>query len=187
MTVDWKDADDPARLRAIVASELNAKQRDRYRAVLLAGAGDGGDGAELTRQQIAATLGRARQFVDQWVGRYRRGGLDALRPRKQRGAAPKLTAAQQEELRAMLEAGPAPGEGLAAYNGPLLRERIAQRFGTPYSLPGVYHLLHRLGYNDLMPRTTHPGSDAAAQDAFKKTSCPPGSTPPAPPTPGGAC
>jgi transposase len=186
MTVDWKDAG-PARLRAFVGSEPNAKQRDRYRAVLLAGAGHGGDGSELTREQIAMALGRARQFVDQWVGRYRRGGLDALRPRKQRGAAPELTAARREEPCAMPEAGPAPDGGLAAYNGPVLRERIHARFGTLYSLPGVYHLPHRLGHNDLMPRTTHPVTDPAAQEAFKKTSCPPGWTPSAPPTPAGAC
>jgi transposase len=193
MTLDWKHPEDPARLRELVASESNAKQRDRYRAVLLAGAGrgggggQGGDRVELTREQIAATVGRARQFVDQWVGRYRRSGLDALRPRKQRGAAPKLTAEQQRELRAMLEAGPAPDEGLAAYNGPVLRERIRERFGTLYSLPGVYHLLHRLGYNDLMPRTTHPDTDPARQDAFKKRSCPSGSTPPAPRTRASGC
>ena len=32
-------------------------------------------------------------------------------------------------------------------------------------------LLHRLGYNDLMPRTTHPDTDPAERAAFKK-SCP---------------
>ena len=62
-------------------------------------------------------------------------------------------------------------EGLAAYNGPILRERIEQRFGKVYSLAGVYKLLHRLGYNDLMPRPRHPDTDPAALGAFKKTSC----------------
>ena len=50
-----------------------------------------------------------------------------------------------------------PKKGLAAYNGPILREKIQQRFGKLYSLAGVYALLHRLGYNDLMPRTTPSG------------------------------
>ena len=39
------------------------------------------------------------------------------------------------------------------------------------SLSGTYALLHRLGYNDLMPRTTHPDTDPAERAAFKK-SCP---------------
>jgi len=171
MRVDWKDPADAARLARLVAGEADAKQRDRYRVVLLAGQGLG-DQAELAREQIAAGVGRSRQFVDEWVGRYRRGGLDLLRPRRQPGATPKLDEAEREQLRAMLDAGPPEAEGLAAYNGPILRERIRERFGKLYSLPGLYALLHRLGYNDLMPRTTHPGTDPAAQDEFKKRRCP---------------
>jgi hypothetical protein len=71
----------------------------------------------------------------------------------------------------MLDAGPTPEEGLAAYNGPIIRQKIQERFDTLMSLSGVYALLHRLNYNDLMPRTTHPDTDPAELEAFKK-SCP---------------
>jgi transposase len=171
MKVEWKGPSDAATLAGLVAGEPNAKQRDRYRVVLLAGAGLGEE-AELDRERIAAVAGRSRQFVDEWVGRYRRGGIEALRPRKQPGAKPKLSADERAQLEAMLDAGPPPEEGLAAYNGPILRERIHERFGKLYSLPGLYALLHRLGYNDLMPRPRHPGTDPAALEAFKKKSCP---------------
>src|SRR3954469_9810616 len=125
--VDWKDAADERRLVGLVAAAGNAKPRGRYRVVLIAGAGLG-DRAELGREEIAATVGRSRQFVDQWVGRYRRGGIGALVPRRQPGAARRLDREQEAQLRAMLEAGPPPEEGIAAYNGPILRERIGQRF-----------------------------------------------------------
>jgi putative transposase len=125
----------------------------------------------LEREQIAKTVGRSRQFVDEWVGRYRKGGIDALVPKAQPGATRRLTGEQEAQLCAMLEAGPSPEEGIAAYNGPILREKIEQRFGKVYSLNGVYKLLHRLGYNDLMPRPRHPDTDPAALEAFKKTSC----------------
>ncbi|HZZ43983.1 MAG TPA: winged helix-turn-helix domain-containing protein [Tepidisphaeraceae bacterium] len=184
MKVDWKDAGDAVRLRSLVAGETNAKQRDRYRVVLIAGEGLVGQ-AQVDRETIAATVGRSRQFVDEWVGRYRRGGLDALRPKRQPGAAPKLTAGQLQELCAMIEAGPGPEEGIAAYNGPILRQRIQERFGVGYSLPGLYALLHRLDYNDLMPRPHHPDTDPAALEAFKKRTCPSGSPRSAPPTPTG--
>ena len=46
--------DELARLRECVRAEVNAKQRDRYRAVLLAV--EGLEGRELFREQIAATL-----------------------------------------------------------------------------------------------------------------------------------
>jgi len=171
MKVDWKEAADADRLRVLIAAEANAKQRDRFRVVLLAGAGLG-EQKECGREQIAAVVGRARQFVDQWVGRYRKEGLAGLYARKQPGAEAKLTPEQQQQLVGWLEAGPAPEEKLAAYNGPILREKIQEHFGKVYSLNGVYALLHRLGYNDLMPRTTHPDTDPARLESFKKKSSP---------------
>lgn len=171
MNVHWKDPSDPRRLRELIAGESKAKQRDRYRVVLIAGDGLG-ERRELEREQIAQVVGRSRQFVDTWVGRYRRGGVESLRPKRQPGAAPKLTLQQQQELCAMLDAGPALEEGLAAYNGPILREKIHEQFGKLYSLPGLYKLLHRLGYNDLMPRPRHPDTDPASLEEFKKKNCP---------------
>jgi transposase len=169
--VEWKGAGDETRLIGLVAGTSNAKQRDRYRVVLIAGRGLG-ERRELEREQIAQAVGRSRQFVDQWVGRYRRGGIEALVPRRQPGAKRRLAPEQEAELCAMLGAGPAPDEQIAAYNGPILRERIEQRFDVVYSLDGVYKLLHRLGYNDLMPRPRHPDTDPAAIEHFKKKSCP---------------
>jgi transposase len=179
MRVDWKGPDDAGRLRGLVAAATGAKQRDRYRVVLIAGEGLG-DQVELERERIALATGRSRQFVDQWVGRYRAGGIDALVPKRQPGAARRLSGPQEAQLCAMLDAGPPPDEGIAAYNGPILRERIEERFGKVYSLAGVYKLLHRLGYNDLMPRPRHPDTDPAVLAAFKKRDCPTawlGSTP----------
>lgn len=83
-----------------------------------------------------------------------------------------MASAQQQELIAWLERGPTPEAQLAAYNGPILREKIQEHFGKLYSLPGVYALLHRLGYNDLMPRTTHPETDPEVLEAFKKKRSP---------------
>jgi len=170
LEVVWKDASDAATLIQLIATTVNAKQRDRYRVVLLAGQGLG-DKSELEREEIAAVVDRSRAFVDLWIKRYRGGGINDLIPRKQKGATPKLNAEQIAELKKMLDDGPAPEEGLAAYNGPILREKIHERFKQLYSLPGLYALLHRLEYNDLMPRTTHPDTDPAVQEDFKKTSC----------------
>src|SRR4051794_25087098 len=107
MIVQWKDRQDTAKLRELARVEANAKQRDRFRVVLLAGGGEPSEGEQnqqkMTREQIAARVGRSRQFVDEWVGRYRSGGIEALWPHKQPGAAPKLTDEEQDQLCAMLE------------------------------------------------------------------------------------
>lgn len=171
MKVTWKDPADASRLHALVQQTANAKQRDRYRVVLIAGEGIG-QRSELGREQIAQVVGRSRQFVDEWVGRYRKGGIENLLPVRQPGRPAWLNKQEQEQLRAMLDAGPSPEEGIAAFNGPILVQKIQERFGKLYTLDGVYKLLHRLRYNDLMPRTTHPDTDPAALEAFKKQNCP---------------
>src|SRR5579862_9643633 len=119
--------DDLARLRECVRAEPNAKQRDRYRAALLAV--EGHDGRELFREQIAATLGRSRQFVDEWVGRYRVGGIEQLRARKQPGRTPHLTAEQEAQLAQTLDAGPDPQSGRSAFVGRDVQAIIANVFG----------------------------------------------------------
>jgi transposase len=186
MNVQWKDPGDRQRLSDLIHQTHDAKQRDRYRVVLIAGAGLGQQ-SELHRQDIAVAVGRSRQFVDQWVSRYRSGGVEALIPRRQPGAPPKLSVEQQLQLCAMLDAGPSPEEGLAAYNGPMIRAKIQERFEKRYTLDGVYKLLHRLGYNDLMPRTTHPDTDPAELEAFKKKNCPSAWLSSRHPTPTSAC
>ena len=167
MKVQWRDVQDAERLKELVARQSNAKQRDRYRAVLIAGQGLG-DKAELAREEIAAAIGRSRQFVDSWVGRYRRGGIDALVARRQKGNKPALNEDQQKQLCELLDRGPTPDEALAAYNGPIIRRKIEELFGKTLALGSVYRILHRLGYNDLMPRTTHPDTSPEAMEDFKK-------------------
>ncbi len=168
MTVDLHDAEDIERLRQQVRDERKALQRDRYRVVLLAAEGrmDAGDGVggEMTREQIAAAVGRSRQFVDEWVGRYRRGGVEHLRARKQPGNRPSLTPEQQSAFKARLLAGPtADADGGVC----TLRGRDAQRildaeFGVPLKLSAVYEWMHRIGLSCLKPRPRHRKNDPAA-------------------------
>lgn len=170
MTIVWKESSDPQRLKERIANTNHAKQRDRYRVVLLAGEGSDPH-RELTREQIAAIVGRSRQFVDQWVGRYRKRGLAGLIPFRPKGRPTKLRLTEQQELCRMLDNGPSAEEGIAAYNGPILREKIEKHFNKIYTLDAVYKLLHRLGYNDLMPRPHHPDTDPEVLERFKKKSC----------------
>lgn len=163
MTVVLHQADDVARLRELARDQGKALQRDRYRAVLLAAEKPAADGVEMTREQIAAALGRSRQFVDEWVGRYRRGGIDNLCARKQPGNKPSLTKAQQEAFKARLLAGPTDADGGVC----TLRGRDAQRvleveFGVPLKLSAVYEWMHRVGLSCLKPRPRHRKNDPAA-------------------------
>jgi transposase len=161
------DQSDIEQLRRLVREEANARQRDRYRVVLLAA--EGMDGKELKRERIAAIVGRSRQFVDEWVNRYRHGGVESLRAKKQPGRSPRLTADEKQQLKATLDTGPQKGvDQRSVFFGQDIRQLIERKFNKTYSLSGVYKLLNNLGYSWLCPRPRHPRGDPAAQEAFKK-------------------
>lgn len=166
MTVVLHHDDDPSRLRQLVRDEPKALQRDRYRVVLLAAQKDR-DGVEMTREQIAAAVGRSRQFVDEWVRRYRCGGIDSLKARKQPGNRPALTPQQQEAFKARLLAGPSDADGGVC----TLRGKDAQRvleveFGVPLKLSAVYEWMHRVGLSCLKPRPRHRKNDPQAMKVW---------------------
>ena len=145
----------------LVADEKNAGQRDRYRCVLLAM-------DDLEGDEIAECVGRSPRFVDEWVGRYRSGGIVALVPRKQPGRKPKLTAKQEKKLKARLDAGPREEDGVCTLRGKDICRIIEEEFGVVHTLGGIYDVLKRLGYSSLMPRPRHRKNDPAAMEAFEK-------------------
>lgn len=93
---------------------------------------------------------------------YNEEGLEALRDAPRPGQPRKLTPAQEAELTAWLERGPDAESGVCALRGPEIRRYLESSFGVKYSVPGVYCLLHRLGYSALRPRPLHRKSDPAA-------------------------
>jgi transposase len=163
MTVILHHAEDRQRLEQLVKSEKNAKQRDRYRAVLLAVEGREGD-------DVASRIGRSPRFVDEWAARYRRGGIDALQAKKYPGRRPKLTPQQEEQLKARLDAGPRPSDGVCTLRGKDICRIIEKEFGVVHTLGGIYDVLRRIGYSSLVPRPRHRKNDPEAMEKFEEDS-----------------
>jgi transposase len=168
MTITLHAVADRQRLEELARRESNARQRDRYRAVLLAC-----DELELEGDEIAEMLGRSPRFVDEWVGRYRRGGIANLSPRKQPGRKPKLTPEQERVLKARLDAGPRDSdEGVCTLRGKDVVRIIEEEFGVTHTLGGIYDVLRRLGYSSLVPRPRHRKNDPAALERFEADDAP---------------
>jgi transposase len=165
MTVTPHTAEDRPLLHERMTREPNAKQRDRYRAVLLAMDGLEGD-------EIASRLARSPRFVDEWAGRYRKGGVDALVPKRQPGRPPKLTADQEAALRARLDAGPRDADGVCTLRGRDVCRIIEEEFGVVHTLGGIYDVLRRLGYSSLVPRPRHRKNDPQAVQRFVEHDAP---------------
>lgn len=161
MTVTVHETSEVPKLRELIRTESNAKQRDRWRAVLLAVEGEGGE--ELQGDQIASRLGRSPRFVDQWLSRYRKGGLQALYPKKAKGRPKKLPTEAEAAFKARLLGGPTQADGgVCTLRGSQAMQILKQEFGVEMKLSGVYALMHRLNLSCLKPRPRHRKNDPAA-------------------------
>lgn len=120
--------------------------------------------------------------VRNWVARYNAGGPGALADRPRAGRPGPLAPDQEARLAQRLRAGPTEADGVCALRGADVRRILEAEFGVARSLPAVYELLHRLGFEPLRPRPRHPRAGPEAQADFKKV-CPRGSPPSPPPGP----
>jgi transposase len=161
MRVTVHDASEGLKLRELIRTESNAKQRDRFRSVLLAIEGE--SGVELEGDQIALRLGRSPRFVDQWLARYRQGGLAALYPKKAKGRPKKLPAEAEPAFKSRLLGGPTPADGgVCTLRGAEAMRILKGEFGVEMKLSGVYALMHRLNLSCLRPRPRHRKNDPQA-------------------------
>ncbi len=165
MLIRERTAGDLDRLRSLARKERDAEQKDRWLAALHAASG-------VETLAIARMLARSRAFVQRWAYTYRDGGVEALRDKPRGGSRPKIAHEHHARLRARLEAGPRPGDGVCALRGRDVQRIVREEFETDVSLSSVYRTLHALGYSSLVPRPRHEKRDPAAQEKFKSESAP---------------
>ena len=153
-----------AELRAVAARCDDAGQTRRLLAIAMIL-----DGA--SRLDAARQAGMDRQTLRDWVHRYNAAGIRGLVSRKAPGASPKLTPAQMAELRALVIAGPdRKVHKVIRWRCVDLRAEVARRFSVTVPERTIGKWLRKLKLTQLQPRPHHPKKDAAAQEAFKKTS-----------------
>jgi transposase len=100
--------DEVQSLEQVLRTTADAKLRHRAQIVLMAHRGR-------RHPEIAADTGTTQRSVQRWLNAYLDGGLERLRPRKAKGAAPKLTEDLAPTLRQWVIDGPA-GQGLDRAN-----------------------------------------------------------------------
>jgi len=155
MDVTPHDLGDLVELRRRIRTESNAKQRDRYRAVLMALEGE-------TTTCIMDKLDRSKNFVQRWVYIYRDHGLERVRPIPQPGQPPRLGRDQHDAFRRRIDSAD------RILRGRDVVEILANEFGVVCSLSTAYDLLHRVGYEPLKPRPANPKKDPDAEKAWKQ-------------------
>jgi len=169
MHVEMRDSVEDLQRRC--RCEPKARVAERIRMVV-------GAMQQRTAREIAYWLGVSDRRVQAWVHRYNEQGVEGLRDREGRGPKPMLSPAQETQLKARLDAGPLPSDGVCSLRGEDVRRILQKEFGVVRKLGAVYKLLHALGYSSLAPRPQHRDADPIAQAAFKKSSQ--GNWPPSP-------
>ncbi len=123
------------------------------------------------RSEAAAQSGMDRQTLRDWVHRYNAFGIDGLKSRRSPGPPTLLSEAQRAELKALVIAGPDPANNrVVRWRCLDLREEVARRFSVEVHESTLGKWLRQPGLTRLQPRPFNPKKDAAAQEAFKKTS-----------------
>jgi transposase len=153
-----------AELRRLAGKTHDAKQARRLLAV--AAVYDGNSRAEAGR-----IGGMDRQTLRDWVHRFNAKGPEGLLNAKPSGRPPTLSAEQKQELKEIVEVGPDPAkDAVVRWRCVDLRRVINERFGADLDEVSIGRILKELGFAHVSARPQHPAQDAAALEAFKKTS-----------------
>lgn len=113
---------------------------------------------------LAAEADVTRGSVNRWLQRYEADGTDGLVTSVSPGPDRKLTAEQQSELVALIEAGSQEaGYTSGVWTGPMIADLIDERFGVRYHNHHVPRLLHDLGFSVQRPPKRLAKADIEAQ------------------------
>lgn len=122
---------------------------------------------------LSDKLDVTRGSINRWLQWFNAAGTDGLRPRPQPGGMPRMTVNQDDELAALIDAGPqAAGFSTGMWTGPMIGELIRRRFGLSYHNHHIPRLLHRLGFSVQRPRKRLARADREKQAIWLKQKFP---------------
>jgi len=103
-------------------------------------------------RRAAQIVGVGRRTLQDWISRYRRGGLEALVKGPYPGRKPKLTQAQFAELDRIIEQGPeSAGLDTGVWTAPLAADLVKKLFGVRYHPDHMRRILRRLQFTVQLP------------------------------------
>lgn len=127
--------------------------------------------ADGKRRAEAAAIGLMdRQTLRDWVVRFNAKGAEGLIDKTSPGRPPKLTPAQKQELRQVVEDGPEKHVShLVRWRRADLAALAKARFAVDCHETTIGRMLRELGFSHISARPRHPEKDEQAAEDFKKT------------------
>jgi len=145
------------RLEQAFRAATDRKLRDRLQIVLMAHRGR-------RPAAIAADLGVSTRTVPRWLNAYLERGLDALTPRRAKGAQPKIPDQLADTVRRWVLGGPAAcGLDRANWTYAELADHLFKTHGIQVSRSAMLRFCHKLGVRAYRPGYRYLRADQAKQ------------------------
>jgi transposase len=121
----------------------------------------------MAEREAARIVGVGRRTLQEWIFKYRHGGVTALYRRPRPGRSPKLTAPQFEELAQIIGQGPeSVGLDTGVWTAPLIAVIVKKRFGVTYHPDHIRRILKRLGFSVQLPTRVLSRADPDEQSRW---------------------
>jgi len=121
----------------------------------------------------ANIVGVGRRTVQDWIHRYRQGGIAALAKGPFQGGKSKLTDEQKAELSRIIEAGPQNADlDTGVWTTPIIVKLVRDLFGVSYHPDYMGKLLHKLGYSVQCPGKKSSKTDENLQMTWRLNELP---------------
>jgi len=121
----------------------------------------------------ANMIGVGRRTVQDWIHRYRLGGVGALAKGPFQGGKSKLTDEQKAELSRIIESGPQEaGLDTGVWTTPIMVKMVKDLFGVSYHPDHMGRLLHKLRYSVQYPRKRSSKADENLQMSWRLNDLP---------------
>ncbi len=115
-------------------------------------------------RRAAQIVGVGLRTLQEWIFKYRRGGLQGLGKRPRPGRTPKFTKAQLEELDRIIEKGPeSVGLDTGVWTAPLAADLVKKLFGVRYHPDHMRRILRRLRFSVQLPTKVLSRADPEKQ------------------------
>jgi transposase len=123
--------------------------------------------------ELALEADVTRGSVNRWLQWYEAAVLTGLLTDKAPGPVCKLTQDQQDELGALVDAGPQAAQYTSGvWTGPMIKDLIQKRFQVHYHKQHIPRLLLYLGFSVQRPRKRLARADLKAQAAWVREKLP---------------
>lgn len=148
-----------------VKGENETRMMQRYLVILLYVKG------KHNPDEMAEIVQISKRTVYYYISAYKKKGIAGLEPIKHKGASPKLTTMQEEELKnVIVNQHPADCGFAIDYNwtADLLRKYVKNTYGIHYSRSGMTACLKRMGFSYTRATYVLAKADPVKQEAFKQ-------------------